>query len=166
MSKIKVVSPLRLQTYRDERNNTQTFQWVIGEYESSQLAKWKSVVNGAKSMVQEVHEVDIVAEMYFSVSKNTSEGGAVLKVCQVPTLTLGGECHYGGDTEWFTITEDMWGTNSLQVLLNGVRQKKGEDVFFSGLDDPDEEGNRATFLTFRKRLQKGDLIVIDHYRGV
>ena len=171
MAEIKVVSPLRLQAYRDEKNNTQTYQWVMSEYESAQLAKWKSVINGAEVIVQEVHTVDIVGEMYFSVKTSTTAAGAILTVSQTPTLTLGGECTYGGDTETFLITDELWGINALMIFLNGVKQKKGEDVIYLGtVEEPDPINPSITHtyaqLKFNKRLQEDDLIVIDYFRGL
>lgn len=156
MAETKIVSPLRLQTYRDERNNTQTFQWVLGEYESQQLARWKSVIDGAEVIVQRVDTVDIVAEMYFNVTANATEGDVTLNVSDAPTMNKGAECVYGGDLAFFDITQQLWNINALQIFLNGVKQKKGEDVFFDGTNT----------LRFTKRLQVGDLIVIDHFQGV
>ena len=156
MPELKLVSPLRLQTYRDERTNTQTYQWVLSEYDSDALAKWRSVINGADVVVQEVNTVDLVAEMYFYVTTNTTAGGATLFVSDAPTLSLGGTCTYGGDDVCWDVTQELWDTNGLQIFLNGVKQVKGSDVTFSSTNN----------LVFSKRLQVGDYIVIDHFQGV
>ncbi len=166
MANSKVVSPLRLQTFRDDRNNTQTFQWVLSEYDADQLARWKSVVAGDEVIVQEVNTVDIVGEMYFYVTKNTTAAGAVLTASQTPTLTLGGACTYGGDLVPFSIDADIFNLNAFQVLLNGVRQVKGEDVIFMGQEEESGSGESYALLKFMKRLQVGDTIVLDYYRGV
>lgn len=156
MAETKIVSPLRLQTYRDERNNTQTFQWVLGEYESQQLARWKSVIDGAEVIVQRVDTVDIVAQMYFVVTANASEGNVTLHVSDSPTMDKSATCVYGGDLVCFDVTQSLWNINALQISLNGVKLKKDEDVFFDGTNT----------LRFVKRLQKTDWILIEHYQGV
>lgn len=155
MAEVTLVSPIRLQTYRDEKNNTQTYQWVLSEYEEDQLAKWKSVINGADVVVQEVSTVDVVSEMYFYVTKNTTSGNAVLATTQQPTLTYGGECTYGGDLESFDITSDIWALNALQIFINGVKQVKGTDVKFYDTNQ----------LIITQRLQVGDYITIDYVEG-
>ena len=157
---IELTSPLRLNTYRNEKENTQTFQWVLGEYEKRDLAKWKNIVSGANVVVETVEVVDLVAEMYFSVTGNTSAGNVVLFVDQIPTLSIDGSpngtCVYGGDLIPFDVTEELYETNGLIIYKNGVKQMKGTDVSFVS----------DNHLLFRDRLQVGDIIVIDHVQGV
>ena len=156
---IELTSPLRLNTYRNEKTNTQTFQWVLGEYENRALAKWKNVVSGANVVVETVDVVDVISEMYFSVTSNTSAGNVVLFVDQIPTLTINnkknGTCVYGGDIMPYDITENLFNTNSLIIYKNGVKQMKGTDVSFVS----------ENHLLFRDRLQVGDIIVLDHVNG-
>lgn len=152
--------PIRLNTYRDEKTHTQVFQWVVGEYDAEALAKWKSVISGKNSIVEDVNTVDLIAEMYFSVTTNTTAGGVVLFIDQAPTLTLNGqpngECVYGGDTEKFDVDEELFNTNALKIYKNGVLQMKGSDVVFVS----------DNHIRLADRLQVGDIIVIDHVRGV
>lgn len=157
MNDIELMSPLRLSSYRDEKNNTQIFQWVIGEYEASQLKKWESVVSGSSAIIQEITEPVLVKRMYFTVTKNTSASGATLTLGDVPTLTDGGECVRGGDLVFFDVTEQMYESNNLNIYINGVKvsDKKQETEFVS-------ENN----IKINQRLQVHDTILFEYQQGV
>lgn len=160
MSDNNLMSPLRLQTYRNDENNTQTFQWVVSEYAANQLAKWKSVINGSEVVVQEVTVVDLIAEMFFTVTANPSAANAVLVTTNPPSILVNnvesGACTYGGDITTYNVTQELYNTNSLIIYKNGVKQQKGSDVTFVS----------TNHLQFAARLQVGDIIVIDHVQGV
>ena len=53
-NQVEIMSPLRLSSYRDEKTNNQIFQWVVGEYEASQLAKWEDVLDGSDAITQDI----------------------------------------------------------------------------------------------------------------
>lgn len=153
--KIELMSPLRLSSYRDDANNNQIFQWVIGEFESTQLAKWESILDGSSAVVQDVSKIETINEMYFSIIQNTTAGDSILTTTDVPELTNGGKAIRGGDVVSFDLTEDLFKLNALIIYKNGVKLVKNTDVFFV-------ETNKIKLTT---RLQVGDIIIIDHLLG-
>lgn len=156
MSDLNMMSPLRLSTYRDEKNNTQIFQWVIGEYEASQLIKWENVVNGSSAIVQDVTEPQLVKNMYFVVTKNTTSGNSVLTIGDVPELTNDGKCVRGGDIVSYDIDEELYKSNNLSIYINGVKvaDKEGDVSFV---------GNNKVRIAMR--LQVDDVISFDYLQG-
>lgn len=158
-TKIEIASPLRLNTYRNESNNTQVFQWVTGDYDAENAVRWRSVVSGANAIVVDDLETTTVVEMYFTVTANPSEGNAVLLTENPPALYVGGAedgaCTYGGDLDSYEITSPLFNSNALLIFKNGVKQLKGIDVFF-------ESDNH---IRFRDRLQKEDVLTFDYIRG-
>lgn len=162
---VEIMSPLRLSSYRDEKTNNQIFQWVIGEFEEKQLAKWDSILDGSAAITQDLVDVELIKSMHFVVTKNTTMGNSVLTTgasasggttTNPPTLTNGGECVYGGDLVPFTLTEDIYNLNALCIYKNGTKLTKGYDVFF-------EAENQIRLLT---RLQVDDIIIIEQLVGV
>lgn len=153
--KLEIMSPMRLSSYRDDPNNNQIFQWVIGEFESEQLAKWESVLDGSSAITQDIVNIDLIREMYFTVTVNTTKGGAVLTMGDVPTLTEGGACVKGGDIMVFDVTESIYNLNSLIIYKNGVKLVKGTDVFFVAENQ----------IRLASRLQVGDVIIVDQIVG-
>lgn len=153
--KIELMSPLRLSSYRDDANNNQIFQWVVGEYESSQIKKWESILDGSSAIVQDVTNIELINEMYFTVTQNTTTGDSVLTMGDVPELTNNGKAVKGGDVVSFDVTEDIYKLNSLIIYKNGVKLVKDFDVFFV-------EENK---IKLTNRLQVGDVIIVDHIVG-
>ena len=154
--KIELMSPLRLSSYRDDDNNNQIFQWVIGEYESSQISKWESILDGSAAIVQDITNIELIKEMYFTVTQNTTAGDSILTMGDVPELTNNGKAVKGGDVVSFDVTEDIYKLNSLIIYKNGVKLVKDLDVFFV-------EQNKIKLTT---RLQVGDVIIVDQIVGV
>lgn len=153
--KIEIMSPMRLSSYRDDANNNQIFQWVVGEFEKDQLAKWESILDGSSAIVQDLVNIELIKEMYFTVTKNTTAGNSILTMSDTPTLTNGGTCVRGGDLVSFDVTEDMYNLNALIIYKNGVKLVKGTDVTFVA-------ENQIQLTT---RLQVGDVIIVDHLVG-
>lgn len=153
--KIELMSPLRLSSYRDDANNNQIFQWVVGEYESPQIKKWESILDGSSAIVQDVTNIELINEMYFTVTQNTTTGDSVLTMGDVPELTNNGKAVKGGDVVSFDVTEDIYKLNSLIIYKNGVKLVKDFDVFFV-------EENK---IKLTNRLQVGDVIIVDHIVG-
>lgn len=154
--KIELMSPLRLSSYRDDANNNQIFQWVVGEFESSQITKWESILDGSSAIVQDITNIDLINEMYFTVIQNTTKGDSVLTMGDVPELTNNGKVVKGGDVVSFDVTADIFKLNSLIIYKNGVKLVKDLDVFFV-------EENK---IRLTNRLQVGDVIIVDHIVGV
>ena len=154
--KIELMSPLRLSSYRDDANNNQIFQWVVGEFESSQITKWESILDGSSAIVQDITNIDLINEMYFTVIQNTTTGDSVLTMGDVPELTNNGKVVKGGDVVSFDVTADIFKLNSLIIYKNGVKLVKDLDVFFV-------EENK---IRLTNRLQVGDVIIVDHIVGV
>lgn len=154
--KIELMSPLRLSSYRDDANNNQIFQWVVGEYESSQITKWESILDGSSAIVQDITNIELINEMYFTVTQNTTTGDSVLTMGDVPELTNNGKVVKGGDVVSFDVTADIFKLNSLIIYKNGVKLVKDLDVFFV-------EENK---IRLTNRLQVGDVIIVDHIVGV
>lgn len=154
--KIELMSPLRLSSYRDDANNNQIFQWVVGEYESSQITKWESILDGSSAIVQDITNIELINEMYFTVIQNTTTGDSVLTMGDVPELTNNGKVVKGGDVVSFDVTADIFKLNSLIIYKNGVKLVKDLDVFFV-------EENK---IRLTNRLQVGDVIIVDHIVGV
>lgn len=165
--KLEIMSPMRLTTYRDEPNNNEVFQWVLGEYESNQITYWKNILDGSAAIIQDVHDMDPVKRMFFVVTKNTTDGGATLTTFNkdvpetdpsygLPTLTLGGTCTRGGDVETFDITEEIFNLNALSIYKNGSKLQPNTWVYFEGVNK----------LRFTNRLQVGDIILIERIVGV
>lgn len=154
--KIELMSPLRLSSYRDEANNNQIFQWVVGEFEASQLKKWDSILDGSAAIVQDITNIELINEMYFIVTQNTTTGDSILTMGDVPELTNNGKAVKGGDVVSFDVTADIFKLNSLIFYKNGVKLVKDLDVFFV-------EENK---IKLTNRLQVGDVIIVDHIVGV
>lgn len=154
--KIELMSPLRLSSYRDDANNNQIFQWVVGEFESSQITKWESILDGSSAIVQDITNIELINEMYFTVTQNTTTGDSVLTMGDVPELTNNGKVVKGGDVVSFDVTADIFKLNSLIIYKNGVKLVKDLDVFFV-------EENK---IRLTNRLQVGDVIIVDHIVGV
>lgn len=154
--KIELMSPLRLSSYRDDANNNQIFQWVVGEFESSQITKWESILDGSSAIVQDITNIELINEMYFTVIQNTTTGDSVLTMGDVPELTNNGKVVKGGDVVSFDVTADIFKLNSLIIYKNGVKLVKDLDVFFV-------EENK---IRLTNRLQVGDVIIVDHIVGV
>ena len=154
--KIELMSPLRLSSYRDDANNNQIFQWVVGEFESSQITKWESILDGSSAIVQDITNRELINEMYFTVIQNTTTGDSVLTMGDVPELTNNGKVVKGGDVVSFDVTADIFKLNSLIIYKNGVKLVKDLDVFFV-------EENK---IRLTNRLQVGDVIIVDHIVGV
>lgn len=154
--KIELMSPLRLSSYRDEANNNQIFQWVVGEFEASQLKKWDSILDGSAAIVQDITNIELINEMYFTVTQNTTTGDSILTMGDVPELTNNGKAVKGGDVVSFDVTADIFKLNSLIIYKNGVKLVKDLDVFFV-------EENK---IKLTNRLQVGDVIIVDHIVGV
>lgn len=154
--KIELMSPLRLSSYRDDANNNQIFQWVVGEFESSQITKWESILDGSSAIVQDITNIELINEMYFTVIHNTTTGDSVLTMGDVPELTNNGKVVKGGDVVSFDVTADIFKLNSLIIYKNGVKLVKDLDVFFV-------EENK---IRLTNRLQVGDVIIVDHIVGV
>lgn len=154
--KIEIMSPLRLSSYRDDENNNQIFQWVIGEFESSQLTHWENVLSGSTAIVTDDSEIDLIKTMYFVVTKNTTQGNSVLTMGDVPELTNGGIAVRGGDLVSYDVTQEIYDLNSLIIYKNGVKLLKGTDVTFVGTNK----------IQLTSRLQVGDTIVVDQIVGV
>ena len=154
--KIELMSPLRLSSYRDDANNNQIFQWVVGEFESSQITKWESILDGSSAIVQDITNIELINEVYFTVIQNTTTGDSVLTMGDVPELTNNGKVVKGGDVVSFDVTADIFKLNSLIIYKNGVKLVKDLDVFFV-------EENK---IRLTNRLQVGDVIIVDHIVGV
>lgn len=154
--KIEIMSPLRLSSYRDDENNNQIFQWVIGEFESSQLTHWENVLSGNTAIVTDDSEIELIKTMYFVVTKNTTQGNSVLTMGDVPELTNGGVAVRGGDLLSYDVTQEIYDLNSLIIYKNGVKLLKGTDVTFVGTNK----------IQLTSRLQVGDTIVVDQIVGV
>ena len=154
--KIELMSPLRLSSYRDDANNNQIFQWVVGEFESSQITKWESILDGSSAIVQDITNIELINEMYFTVIQNTTTGDSVLTMGDVPELTNNGKVVKGGDVVSFDVTADIFKLNSLIIYKNGVKLVKDLDVFFV-------EENK---IRLTNRLHVGYVIIIDHIVGV
>lgn len=154
--KIEIMSPLRLSSYRDDENNNQIFQWVIGEFESSQLTHWENVLSGNTAIVTDDSEIELIKTMYFVVTKNTTQGNSVLTMGDVPELTNGGVAVRGGDLVSYDVTQEIYDLNSLIIYKNGVKLLKGTDVTFVDTNK----------IQLTSRLQVGDTIVVDQIVGV
>lgn len=154
--KIEIMSPLRLSSYRDDENNNQIFQWVIGEFESSQLTHWENVLSGNTAIVTDDSEIELIKTMYFVVTKNTTQGNSVLTMGDVPELTNGGVAVRGGDLLSYDVTQEIYDLNSLIIYKNGVKLLKGTDVTFVDTNK----------IQLTSRLQVGDTIVVDQIVGV
>ena len=154
--KIELMSPLRLSSYRDEANNNQIFQWVVGAFEASQLKKWDSILDGSAAIVQDITNIELINEMYFIATQNTTTGDSILTMGDVPELTNNGKAVKGGDVVSFDVTADIFKLNSLIFYKNGVKLVKDLDVFFV-------EENK---IKLTNRLQVGDVIIVDHIVGV
>ena len=164
-NQVEIMSPLRLSSYRDEKTNNQIFQWVVGEYEASQLAKWEDVLDGSDAITQDIVNIELIKSMYFVVTKNTTTGNSELNTgasptgstqTNPPTLTNGGDCIYGGDLVPFTLTEDIWNLNSCHIYKNGTMLTKDIEVFF--VDE--------NVIRLLNRLQVNDIITIEQIVGV
>lgn len=154
--KIEIMSPLRLSSYRDDENNNQIFQWVIGEFESSQLTHWENVLSGNTAIVTDDSEIELIKTMYFVVTKNTTQGNSVLTMGDVPELTNEGVAVRGGDLVSYDVTQEIYDLNSLIIYKNGVKLLKGTDVTFVDTNK----------IQLTSRLQVGDTIVVDQIVGV
>lgn len=155
LNDVELMSPMRLVSYRDDKNGNQIFQWVIGEYESKQLTHWESIVDGSSAITQDVTVSDLIRSLLFIVTKNTISGNSVLTISDTPTITNGGECTRGGDTDLFDVTSAIYNLNTLKIYKNGTLLVKGVDVSFV-------TDNQIQLTT---RLQVGDTILIDYQEG-
>ena len=162
----EIMSPLRLTTYRDEKNNTQTFQFVLSEYEEEQLSQWESIVSGTSAVVQDVAEIDTKAIMYFSVTKNPTTETPILFISQLPKLykevsengettkVEDGACVYGGDLESYDVTSSIYYLSGVSILKNGaVLIKTGQNADVAFLE--------TNYIKILSPLQVGDVIMIE-----
>lgn len=162
----EIMSPLRLTTYRDEKNNTQTFQFVLSEYENEQLSQWESIVSGATAVVQDVSEIETKAIMYFVVTENPTTETPILYISQTPKLykeenqegtvvrVEDGACVYGGDLTAYDVTEAIYNLSGLSVLKNGVVLiKSGQNADVAFLE--------TNYIKILSPLQMGDVIMIE-----
>lgn len=158
------MSPLRLTTYRNEDKNTQTFQFVLSEYENEQVSQWESLVAGASAIVQDVTEIDTRVVMYYVVKENPSDDNLtpLLFLDQEPKLYKetqtgpieDGKVVYGGALESFDVTDSVYALGGLSILKNGVVLNKeggSADVAFVA----------TNYIRILSPLQVGDSIRIE-----
>lgn len=154
--KDELMSPMRLVSYRDSEHNNQIFQWVIGEYEEKQLARWNSIVDGSTAIVNDASTIDYIKSMLFTVTVNTTAGNSVLTIADNPALSNGGSCVRGGDLVVWDVTEPVFSLNSFFVYKNGTRLIKGNDVVFVNTNQ----------IQLAARLQVGDTILLEQQVGI
>lgn len=154
--KNELMSPMRLVSYRDSEHNNQIFQWVIGEYEETQLVRWNSIIDGSSAIVNDTSTIDYIKSMLFTVTVNTTSGNSVLTIADTPTLSNGGACVRGGDLVIWDVTEQIFSLNSFFVYKNGTRLVKGTDVVFVNTNQ----------LQLATRLQVGDTILLEQQVGI
>ena len=159
-----IMSPLRLTTYRNEEKNTQTFQFVLSEYENEQVSQWESLVSGASAIVQDVTEIDTMVVMYYVVKENPSDDNLtpLLFLDQTPKLyketptgrVEDGKVVYGGALEPFDVTASMYALSGVSILKNGVvlnKEPGSMDVTFV----------ETNYIRILSPLQVGDIIRIE-----
>lgn len=154
--KNELMSPMRLVSYRDSEHNNQIFQWVIGEYEEKQLARWNSIIDGSSAIVNDTSTIDYIKSMLFTVTVNTTAGNSVLTIADNPTLSNGGACVRGGDLVAWDVTSQVFGLNSFFIYKNGTRLNKGTEVSFVDLNQ----------IRLTNRLQVGDTILLEQQVGI
>lgn len=130
MAKLQELNPpSRVLTYLNENNNQRVVEFVIDQLEQEKISYWDSVIDLGTDETQEVSSPDLVNEKIYYVLTPSSSGDVELHLDT--GVMSSGTCKLLGSKPYVPVlTASDFNYDDLMIFRNGVKQLKGEDVFF------------------------------------